>query len=121
MEWLNGLDLMIDQGIVVDEHLRSSAQHIYAAGDVAQALDKSTNQKRVMPILPNASIQGRIAGMNMAGKDVPYPGGLAFNSIPLCGMNIATRRLGNIDDTRHEILTVQRGIITGALCWPKIV
>lgn len=109
IEWLNSLDLKTDQGIVVDDHLRSSAQYIYAAGDVAQALDKLTNQQRVMPILPNASIQGRLAGMNMAGKAVPYPGGLAFNSIPLCGMNIATAGLSNINDTKHEILAVQRG------------
>lgn len=109
MDWLNGLDLKIDQGIVVDDYQMSSAQYIYAAGDVAQALDKVTNQRRVMPILPNAFIQGRIAGMNMAGKAVPYPGSLAFNSIPLCGMNIATAGLSNINDTGHEILAVQRG------------
>ncbi|MBO8159106.1 FAD-dependent oxidoreductase [Thermosyntropha sp.] len=107
--WLNLKNLKVDKGILVDEYLQTSIDGIYAAGDVAQAYEIISGEKKVVPILPNAYIQGRIAGANMAGENVRYRGSIAFNSIPLLGLNIVTAGLSNCDDRDSEIIEEFRG------------
>ncbi len=67
-------------GILVDRFMRTSAPGVFAAGDVAEAHELLTGTRRVVPLWPNAYLQGRVAGLNMAGQDTPFPGGLAMNS-----------------------------------------
>ena len=64
-----GLDL--DNGIVVDERLRTSAKDVYAAGDVASYPDVRLGQRRVEHV-DNAEKMGEAAGRNMAGKKTAY-------------------------------------------------
>ena len=87
--------LKTKRGIVVDDYMRTSTEHVYAAGDVAEAYDMITDDQRVVPIWPNAYSQGYHAGMNMAGGDTPHPGGLAMNSIAFYGL--ATASLGQVN------------------------
>ncbi len=75
-----------NRGILVDETMRTSIENIYAAGDVAEATDLLSGEKRVIPILPGAARQGKIAGMAMAGRDVPYLGGMVMNSVEVAGI-----------------------------------
>jgi NAD(P)H-nitrite reductase large subunit len=83
---VQGTDIKSNRGILVDDNLQTSVKGIYAAGDVAEAVDILTGEKRPIPILPNAYRQGYIAGCNMAGKERKYEGGLAMNSIEICGV-----------------------------------
>ncbi|WP_147821422.1 NAD(P)/FAD-dependent oxidoreductase [Salidesulfovibrio onnuriiensis] len=76
----------VDRGIMVDDHMSTDAKGVYAAGDVAQALDMLAGENRVVPIWPNAYNQGFCAGKNMAGKETGYSGGLAMNSISFYGL-----------------------------------
>ena len=54
------------RGINVDEYMQTSAQNIYAAGDIAEY------KGQVYGIWPVAREQGKTAGLNMAGKNIPY-------------------------------------------------
>lgn len=94
----------INRGILVDEHMATSADGIYAAGDVAEAYDFLWGQKRVTPIWPNAYLQGQVAGYNMAGKETTYPGGMAMNSTTFFGFPIISSGICNIEDKRFEVL-----------------
>lgn len=85
-----GAGIDIGQGILVDEHQETSIPSVYAAGDVAQAGELLTGDKKVVPILPLAWEQGRTAGMNMAGHKAEYRGSLAVNSVNLLDMSIMT-------------------------------
>lgn len=85
--------LKIGQGIEVNEYMETSLPDIYAAGDVAEAYELISGQKRLVPILPNAYLQGRTAGFNMAGEKKAFEGSLAFNSLPVLGLNIVTAGL----------------------------
>lgn len=58
-------------GIVVDEHLRTSAQHVYAAGDVASYPDQLLGRRRVEHV-DQAKTMGRAAGRIMAGSTETY-------------------------------------------------
>ena len=64
--------LAIDNGILVDETLRSSAPGIYAAGDVANYPDLILGQRRRVEHADAARAMGRAAGLNMAGAGQPY-------------------------------------------------
>jgi NADPH-dependent 2,4-dienoyl-CoA reductase/sulfur reductase-like enzyme len=64
--------LEVDDGIVVDDHLRSSDPDIYAAGDVA-SFPAPALGRRLRVEHENAAISmGTRAGKCMAGQDAPY-------------------------------------------------
>jgi NADPH-dependent 2,4-dienoyl-CoA reductase/sulfur reductase-like enzyme len=65
-----GLDL--DNGIVVDELLRTSHPDIYAAGDVAAFYNPALERRLRVEHEDNANTMGRQAGRNMAGEEEPY-------------------------------------------------
>ncbi|MBU4074060.1 MAG: FAD-dependent oxidoreductase [Proteobacteria bacterium] len=76
-----GLTLGDMKGIRVDDCLMTSAQDIYAAGDVAETYDIARNTYFLNAIWPCAFEQGNIAGLNMAGQNTLYPGSYRRNSI----------------------------------------
>lgn len=57
----------VNRGILVNEKMETTVPGIYAAGDCTEGMDASLGQRRVLAILPNAYLQGRCAGINMAG------------------------------------------------------
>ncbi len=77
-----------DLGIVVDGRMQTSAAGIFAAGDVAEYVDIARSTPWVNAIWPEAVNQGRIAGLNMAGRRVSYPGSLGRNVIRLFDLDI---------------------------------
>lgn len=95
--------LKVDRGILVDERLQTSERGVYAAGDVVQALDMIAGDSRVVPIWPNAYNQGFAAGLNMAGAERPFEGGLAMNSISFYGLATASVGLVNPQSEDFEI------------------
>ena len=79
-----------DRGVLVDASMKTSVEHIYAAGDCAQGPDASSGQNRVLAILPNASLQGYTAGVNMAGGARTFEKGIPMNSIGFFGLHAMT-------------------------------
>ncbi|MFL6131328.1 MAG: NAD(P)/FAD-dependent oxidoreductase [Nocardioidaceae bacterium] len=65
-----GLDT--DNGILVDEHLRTSDPDVYAAGDVASVQHPVLGQRVRVEHWDNAIGQGTVAGQNLAGREVAY-------------------------------------------------
>jgi len=63
--------LTVDDGVVVDERLRTSAEDVYAAGDVASYPDVRLGRRRVEHA-DNAEKMGEAAGRVMAGADAAY-------------------------------------------------
>lgn len=61
-----------NNGIVVDEFLRTSIAGIYAAGDVAEFYNPTLAKRMRVEHEDNANSMGRIAGRNMAGMIEPY-------------------------------------------------
>jgi NAD(P)H-nitrite reductase large subunit len=84
--FLDGSGITVDQGILVDDHLRSSVPFIYAAGDVAQGPDFSTRGFSVHAVQPTAADHGRFAAVNMAGGDARYGGSLVMNVLDTVGL-----------------------------------
>ena len=64
--------LTIDNGIVVDEELRTSVHNIFAAGDVANFYNPSLDKRIRVEHEDNALSMGKHAGRIMAGAEQPY-------------------------------------------------
>jgi 3-phenylpropionate/trans-cinnamate dioxygenase ferredoxin reductase subunit len=64
--------LQVDNGIVVNEHLLTSAPDIFAAGDVAKFFHSALGKGVRVEHEDNALRMGKLAGRNMAGADEPY-------------------------------------------------
>jgi 3-phenylpropionate/trans-cinnamate dioxygenase ferredoxin reductase subunit len=64
--------LEVDNGIVVDEALRSSDPHVFAAGDVANALNPLLSKRVRVEHWANALNGGEAAGRSMLGQQVTY-------------------------------------------------
>ena len=63
--------LTVEDGIVVDEHLRTSSPSVYAAGDVASYPDALLGRRRIEHV-DLARKQGRAAGRAMVGDETPF-------------------------------------------------
>lgn len=102
---VKGTGIETNRGIVVNDYLETSVSGIYAAGDVAEALDLLSGERRVVPIWPNAYNQGQYAGRNMAGARVTYKGGLPMNSIEFYGIPTMSMGMANPADAGYEVIT----------------
>jgi NADPH-dependent 2,4-dienoyl-CoA reductase/sulfur reductase-like enzyme len=64
--------LRVENGIVVDEHLRASHPDVSAAGDVASFYSPALGSRLRVEHEDNANTMGRAAGRAMAGDAEPY-------------------------------------------------
>lgn len=80
----------VGRGVVIDEKMQTTVPGIYAAGDCSEGFDSSTGERRVLAILPNAYMQGRCAGINMAGGNASVDNAIPMNSIGFFGLHSVT-------------------------------
>ena len=86
IQFLEDSGIETDFGVLVNERLQSNNSDIYAAGDVCQGKDFSTGEYTVQAIQPTAADHGRIAAMNMAGKDALHQGSVNMNVLDTMGL-----------------------------------
>lgn len=72
IELAQTVGLEVENGIVVDEFLRTSQPDIHAAGDVAAFFNPALGTRIRVEHEDNANSMGQSAGRNMAGKSEPY-------------------------------------------------
>lgn len=86
IKFVEGSGLETEFGILVNDRLQSNVSDIYAAGDVCQGKDFSTGEYSVQAIQPTAADHGRIAAMNMAGRDTVHQGCINMNVLDTMGL-----------------------------------
>lgn len=74
----------VNEGIVVDNHLRTSVEGIFAAGDAAE------HNARVYGSWAASQYQGGIAGLNMVGVPTVFGGLPRANTIKALGLDITS-------------------------------
>ena len=106
--WLEGsaIETHDSGGLVVDDHLRTSAEDVYAAGDCA-AVRTDDGRRRPEQLWYTARDQGRVAARGLLG-DPPtderrYQRGIWYNSAKL--MDIEYTTVGRVDDQGAESRT----------------
>ncbi len=78
----------VNRGIVTDLTQLTSLPNVYAAGDCTESYDISSDTEKILALLPNAFMQGEVAGKNMAGKETYYLNAIPMNAIGFYGLHI---------------------------------
>ena len=86
-EVVEGQSVKVNRGIVVDEHMRTNVEGIYAAGDCCEGCNLQTGETAIIGLWANAGAQGECAGRNMAGGNDVYYGNILHNITHFFGMD----------------------------------
>jgi len=125
--FLDGSGIAVDNGIVVDDHLRTNVANIFAAGDVAQGFDFTTGTHAIHAIQPTAADHARVAATNMTGGDATFQGSLSMNVLNTLGLITSsfgawdgvpvgeTASLVDEDRFQYIRLSFQDDVLVGAL------
>lgn len=78
----------VNRGIITDDTQKTSLDDIYAAGDCTVSHDKSSDTDKILALLPNAYLQGEVAGKNMAGREARYVNAIPMNAGGILGLHM---------------------------------
>lgn len=121
-----GIGLKLENGVCVDEFLRTSEPDIYAAGDVAAFINPALGKRIRVEHEDNANTMGRLAGRNMAGQAERY------NHLPMFysdlfelgyeAVGVLDARLETFADWKQPnregvVYYLQNGRVRGVLLW----
>jgi NADPH-dependent 2,4-dienoyl-CoA reductase/sulfur reductase-like enzyme/rhodanese-related sulfurtransferase len=91
-----GLEVGPAGALLVDEHLRTSDPHVWAAGDMVEVLHKVSGRRVRIPLAGPANRQGRVAATNALGLPMRYGGALGTSVVKIfeatAGMTGLTER-----------------------------
>jgi NAD(P)H-nitrite reductase large subunit len=135
VDFVDRAQIAVDQGILVDDHLRTSFANVWAAGDVAQGRNRVSGAVELVANWIDACEQGAIAGANMAGDELASAGSLAENITTLFGLSVASiginrRREGDglrevvyLDERRgvYRKLLLRGDVVVGATLLRDVV
>lgn len=94
-----GCGLTVNHGIIVDDTMETSAPGIYAAGDIAE-------HRGVVYGLWNAAMfEGKIAGMNAAGKKTDFGGIPRSNTLKVLDVDLFS--IGNFNASDGSCIPVE--------------
>ena len=105
-------------GIKTDPYMLTGSEDIYSCGDCIESRDAVTGQNALSMLWHNAKRQGRVAGLNAAGKRSRYAGAINATSMELFGTHVASLGIGAAsaypdDQQKYETVDTARG---SALC-----
>jgi nitrite reductase (NADH) large subunit len=126
VDFLSSTPIKINEGIVADETMMTSVPDIYVAGDVAETYDLTSGRMSVNAIWPCAFEQGRVAGLNMAGKKAKYEGSFRMNSLDFFGLPVISMGITRMNgkgfqqfqkrtENTYRKLVLKDGCIVGAI------
>ncbi len=94
-----GCDLKVNHGVIVDDNMETSTPGIFAAGDIAE-------HRGVVYGLWNAAMfEGKIAGMNAAGKKAEFGGIPRSNTLKVLDVNLFS--IGNFNACDGSCLSIE--------------
>ena len=134
-EWLAGSDVVVDNGVVCDEHGASSVPDVYAVGDVASWRDARTGRRRRFEHWTSTAEQAAVVAHNLRAGDTDR---LAYNGVPyfwsdqydvkIQSLGVpspqATIRLVEISERKRVVLYATDGMLTavvGFSCPPVVM
>jgi NADPH-dependent 2,4-dienoyl-CoA reductase/sulfur reductase-like enzyme len=83
-----GIEIGPTGAIATDDHQRTSAPDVYAAGDCAQTVNRVSGEPTWVALGTHANQQGRVVGENVVGGDATFPGVLGTAVTKVCDTEI---------------------------------
>ncbi len=109
-----GLELSTSKSIAVDRKLRTSAEHIYAAGDCADAYHVVTGEKTWIPLALRANRAGWAVADNICGKEAQLDGIVGTGVFRVFDFEVARTGLNMAEAQKFGFDPVQNMIKSGS-------
>ncbi len=104
--YLKGTGIKTSTGVLVNEFLMTNVADVFAAGDVVEGRELLSGKKTVSGLWSIALEMGRVAGMNMAGENVQYPGFLSvMNATEIAGIPFISVGMIEPKGKRYETIS----------------
>jgi len=84
-----GITIGATHGIVVDDHMATSIEGIYAAGDCVETHHRVSGQPVAIALGTHANKQGRVVAINATGGDATFPGVIGTAISKICKYEVA--------------------------------
>jgi NADPH-dependent 2,4-dienoyl-CoA reductase/sulfur reductase-like enzyme len=103
-----GCEVGASGGLVVDDRMRTTVPHVWAAGDCVESVDLVAGLRRNVQLGTHANKQGKVAGLNLAAAlagdgtppDATFPGVVGTAVTKVCQWEIA--RTGLLESDAAE-------------------
>lgn len=95
-----GIRLGLTGAIAVDDHQRTSAPYVYAAGDCAEALHLVSGRPAWIALGTTANKQGKVAGANATGAEERFGGIVGTAAFKVFGLEVGRTGLGRSEIDR---------------------
>jgi NADPH-dependent 2,4-dienoyl-CoA reductase/sulfur reductase-like enzyme len=79
--------------IATDDHMRTNIDSIYAAGDCCESHHRISGKPVYYPLGDIANKQGRVAGANIGGQDLTFPGIVGSSCFKVFNLEVASTGL----------------------------
>lgn len=93
----SGIYTLKNGAILVNPHMETSMQYVYAAGDCASHYHNVKSKNDYLPLGTTANKQGRIAGLNMAGIPEEFRGIVGTSILKCFDLQIAKTGLNELE------------------------
>lgn len=103
LEIVKDTPVKVEKGILADKYTRTNVEDVYTAGDVAETINPITGNSEISPLWSSAVQMGRVAGYNMTGKAVEYPGSFrVLNATQVGGLPFISMGIVHTSGTQYE-------------------
>ena len=102
IELVKDTEVEVNRGILVDKRMQTSIKDVYAAGDCAEIYDFLIDDRRLLPLWPNAYYGGRIAAINMLGEEAEFEWGTSMNAMHFFDLYIINAGLNVTDEIAEK-------------------
>ena len=82
------LEFGVKGAIKVNEKMQTNIDNVYAVGDVAETKHLVTGKPTWIPLAQTANKMGRVAGANIAGQNMTFPGVLGTSLTKVFSLNV---------------------------------
>lgn len=100
IQFLKDSGIKIDRGVVINQHMHTSVDDVFAAGDCAQFQHALPDRRVIEQVWYTGKLQGETAAFNMMGHPRVYEPGYWFNSAKF--LDIEYQTYGTVLNTLRE-------------------
>ncbi|MCU1458168.1 MAG: flavoprotein oxidoreductase [Actinomycetia bacterium] len=101
-----GIPIGTTGGITVDRRMHTPVDHVWAAGDCVETFHRVSRTQVAIALGTHANKQGLVAGTNIAGGYITFPGVIGTAATKVCDWEIARTGLRESDAQKAGFRTV---------------